>query len=277
VAVEHDRGQRRLSSRTTCTSGASSAKMPGMAVKDLFSETAEEYARYRPSYPPALFAWLAEQSPSRLMGVDVGTGNGQAAVGLASHFDRVIAIDASEEQLVHALPHARVEYRRAEAERTGLREHSADLMLAAQSFHWFKQDEFFAEVNRVLWPGGLLALSSYQLPVVGPAVDRVIYELYHDYLGKYWEPERRLVDNGYRTVEVPLPEIDGPVFDMRLTWTLDHLFGYLSTWSPLRKYREQEGHDPIERVSRKLTAAWGNQPTRVVIWPFTTRAFRRPT
>ena len=184
--------------------------MPGMAVKDLFSETAGEYARYRPTYPPALFAWLAEQSPSRLMGVDLGTGNGQAALGLANHFDRVIAIDASEEQLVHALPHARVEYRRADAERTGLRENSVDLMLAAQSFHWFKQDEFFAEANRVLWPGGLLALSSYQLPVVGPAVDRVIFELYHDYLGKYWEPERRLVDNGYRTVEVPLPEIDAP-------------------------------------------------------------------
>ena len=150
-------------------------------------------------------------------------------------------------------------------------------MLAAQSFHWFRQDEFFGEVNRVLWPGGLLALSSYQLPVVGPTVDRVIYELYHDYLGKYWEPERKLVENGYRTVEVPLPELDAPVFDMRMTWTLDHLFGYISTWSPLKKYREQEGHDPVERVSRRLAAAWGNQPTRLVIWPFTTRAFRRPT
>jgi SAM-dependent methyltransferase len=247
-----------------------------MAWKDLFSEGAGDYARFRPTYPPALFTWLAEQSPSRLMAVDLGTGNGQAAHGLAEYFDRVVGIDPSEEQLVHARPHARVEYRRASAEATGMREHSADLMLAAQSFHWFKQEAFFPEVNRVLWPGGLLALSSYQLPVIGPNVDRVISELYSDYLGKYWEPERKLVENGYRTVLVPLPEIDAPVFDMRMSWTLDHLFGYLSTWSPLKKYREQEGHDPIERVARKLTAAWGNQPTRLVIWPFTTRAFRRP-
>ncbi len=249
-----------------------------MAVKDLFSESAADYARFRPSYPPALFAWLADQSPSRLMAVDLGTGSGQAAHGLAEHFDRVVGLDASDEQLANARPHPRVEYRRAAAEDTGLRENSVDLMLAAQSFHWFQPDTFFPEVSRVLWPGGVLALSSYQLPVIGPAVDRVIVELYQDLLGKYWEPERRLVENGYRTVDVPLPEIDAaPVFDMRVTWTLDHLFGYVSTWSPLKKYREKEGHDPVERVSRKLAAAWGNQPTRVVIWPFTTRAFRRPT
>jgi SAM-dependent methyltransferase len=247
-----------------------------MAWKDLFSEGAGDYARFRPTYPPALFAWLAEQSPSRLMALDLGTGSGQAALALAEYFDRVIAIDASDEQLINARPHARVEYRRASAEATGVRDNSADLMLAAQSFHWFKQESFFPEVTRVLWPGGLLALSSYQLPVIGPNVDRVISELYSDYLGKYWEPERKLVENGYRTVQVPLPEIDAPVFDMRMSWTLDHLFGYLSTWSPLKKYREQEGHDPIERIARKLTAAWGNQTTRLVIWPFTTRAFRRP-
>jgi SAM-dependent methyltransferase len=247
-----------------------------MSWKDLFSEGAVEYAKFRPTYPPALFTWLAEQSPSRLLGVDLGTGNGQAAISLVELFDRVIAIDASEEQLVHAPPHPRVEYRRATAEKTGLRDRSADLLLAAQSFHWFKQDEFFAEVNRVLCKGGLLALSSYQLPVIGPAVDRVVFELYHDQLGKYWEPERRLVENGYRSVDVPLPEIDAPVFDMRMQWSLAQLLGYLNTWSPLKAFREKEGHDPLDRIAPKLAAAWGHTTSKLVIWPFTTRAFRRP-
>ncbi len=247
-----------------------------MSWKDLFSETAGDYAQFRPTYPPALFSWLAEQSPSRLLAVDLGTGNGQAAVALGDLFDRVVALDASEEQLVHATPHARVEYRRAPAEKTGLRDRSADLMLAAQAFHWFRQDQFFPEVNRVLCKGGLLALSSYQLPMIGPAVDRVVFELYHDYLGKYWEPERRLVENGYRSVDVPLPEIEAPVFDMRLPWTLSQLMGYLGTWSPLKAYREKEGHDPLERLAPKLTSAWGHSTTKLAIWPFTTRAFRRP-
>ena len=247
-----------------------------MSWKDLFSEGAVDYARFRPTYPPALFTWLAEQSPSRLLAVDVGTGSGQAAVSLAELFDRVIAVDASEEQLGQAPPHPRIEYRHAPAEKTGLRDRSADLMLAAQAFHWFKQDAFFPEVNRVLCKNGLLALSSYQLPVIGPAVDRIVFELYHDYLGKYWEPERRLVENGYRSVEVPLPEIDAPVFDMRMQWSLAQLVGYLSTWSPLKAYQGKEGHDPLDRIASKLATAWGNTTTRLVIWPFTTRAFRRP-
>ena len=82
-----------------------------MAVKDLFSETAADYARFRPTYPPALFAWLADQSPSRLMAVDLGTGSGQAALGLAEHFDRVVGLDASDEQLANA--------RRTRASNTG--------------------------------------------------------------------------------------------------------------------------------------------------------------
>ena len=247
-----------------------------MSWKDLFSGGAEEYARFRPTYPPALFDWLASQSPSRLLAVDVGTGSGQAAVGLGEHFDRVLGIDASEEQLLNARSHPRVQYRQGRAEATGLRERSVDLLIAAQSFHWFDRDAFFTEAERILCKGGLLALSSYQLPVVGPAVDRVIFELYSDHLGRYWEPERRLVENGYRSVTVPFPEVDAPVFDMRLSWSLAQLCGYISTWSPLKKYQEKEGHDPLDRIAPKLAAVWGNQTNRTVIWPFTTRAFRQP-
>jgi SAM-dependent methyltransferase len=208
--------------------------------------------------------------------VDVGTGSGQAAVALGEHFEQVIAIDASEEQLLNARSHPRVHYRRGRAESIDLPDGSIDLLTAAQSFHWFRQEEFFAGARRLLRSGGLLALSSYQLPVVGPAVDRVISELYHDHLDRYWEPERRLVENGYRSVSVPLPEIDAPVFDMRLSWNLAQLFGYISTWSPLERYREKEGHDPLDRLAPKLAAAWGHPANRTVIWPFTTRAFRQP-
>ena len=47
--------------------------------KDLFSERPDAYARYRPSYPAALFAWLAAQAPGTKLAVDVGTGSGQGA------------------------------------------------------------------------------------------------------------------------------------------------------------------------------------------------------
>ena len=83
-----------------------------MTFKDLFSERPDPYARYRPTYPAAVFEWLAAQAPSTVLAVDVGTGNGQAAVALAEHFDRVLGLDPSEAQLANARAHPRVEYRR---------------------------------------------------------------------------------------------------------------------------------------------------------------------
>src|SRR5438477_12995168 len=101
-------------------------------MKDLFSAQSPDYARFRPTYPPALFAWLAGLAPARATAVDVGTGSGQAAVALAGLFDRVLAIDPSEAQLANATPHARVEYRRGPAEATSLADGVADLLVVAQ-------------------------------------------------------------------------------------------------------------------------------------------------
>jgi SAM-dependent methyltransferase len=245
-----------------------------MSWKDLFSRQAPDYARFRPTYPPALFTWLAGQAPARGLAADVGTGSGQAACGLAEHFAQVIALDPSAEQLANAPPHPRVEYRRGSAEATGLPAGAADLVVAAQAFHWFPHAPFFAEVRRVVKPGGLLALWCYQIPEVTPAVDQVVRELYLDYLDAYWEPERRLVEDGYGQVRFPFAEVPAPGFDMRLTWSFEQLAGYLGTWSPLKRYIEARGEDPLALVLPRLAAAWGDAPEREARWPLTVRAFR---
>ncbi len=86
------------------------------SFEDHFSEQAREYARYRPQYPSELFVYLASISPSRQLAWDCGTGNGQAAQELAKHFNRVIATDASSDQIVQAVPHERIDYRVERAE-----------------------------------------------------------------------------------------------------------------------------------------------------------------
>jgi SAM-dependent methyltransferase len=246
-----------------------------VTFKDLFSSHAADYARYRPTYPAELFAWLAKATPGVGLAVDVGTGSGQAAAGLAVHFDRVIALDASPEQIEHAQPHPRVEYRVAPAEQTGLADRSVDLVLAAQAFHWFGAEPFFAEVRRVLRPAGVLALVSYAFSRITPEVDALVDDLYHA-LDPYWEPERRLVEDGYAAVAVPFPEIDAPDFAMRRRWGLNELVGYLGTWSALRRSLEATGVNPLEDMSPDLAIAWGAASTRDVTWPLAVRAFRLP-
>jgi SAM-dependent methyltransferase len=244
-----------------------------MSWKDLFSGHAGDYARFRPSYPPDLFSWLATASPEHDLAVDLGTGNGQAAVSLADHFARVIGIEPSAEQLAHAATHPRVEYQVATAEATGLTDAAADLLLAAQAFHWFERDAFFVEARRILRPGGVLALVSYALSRITPEVDAVVDELYRS-LDPYWEPERRMVEDGYASVDVPFPELSSPPFAMRSLWTADNLVGYLGTWSALRKAMAAEDRNPLDDIGPRLAAAWGGEPQREVVWPLAVRAFR---
>src|SRR5213595_1081467 len=112
----------------------------GTSFKDHFSKQAAGYAKFRPRYPQQLFDYLGSIAPSRQLAGDCGTGNGQAAVGLASVFDRVIATDGSEKQIANAQENKRLEYRVALAEQSGLGSSCVDLAIVAQALHWFDLD-----------------------------------------------------------------------------------------------------------------------------------------
>ena len=49
-----------------------------------------------------LFTYLASLCPAHDLAWDCATGNGQAAVALAPHFEQVIATDASAQQIDQA-------------------------------------------------------------------------------------------------------------------------------------------------------------------------------
>jgi SAM-dependent methyltransferase len=248
--------------------------------KDLFSPQAVDYARFRPVYPEALFTWVAAQAPGRGLAVDVGAGSGQASGALAAHFQRVLAIEPSAAQLASALRLDRVEYRVGSAEATGAADGSADLIVAAQAFHWFRPEPFYAEVRRVLRPGGCLALWCYGLTHVTAEIDAAIFALYEGVLGRYWEPERRQVEQGYATAVVPFTELAAPAFTMSVEWTLEHLLGYLRTWSALRRYQREHGPDAddaagaLQAAFGDIIRAWGKVPSRPIRWPLSLRAFR---
>jgi SAM-dependent methyltransferase len=246
---------------------------PTSAFKDHFSGHAAEYAAYRPTYPPALFELLVSLPRRRALALDCATGNGQAAVGLAERFERVLAIDASREQLASARPHPRIEYRVARAEETGAESGSVDLVSAAQAVHWFDFDRFYAEVRRVLAPGGAVALYTYNLVRVDPGFDRVLDRLAREVVGPYWPPERRWVDEEYRTLPFPFAEVPTPRIENEARWDLDRLLLYVATWSACRRYREATGRDPIKMLQDELIAAWGDPgAARPVRWPIYMRA-----
>lgn len=213
----------------------------------------------------ALFDELARLAPSRGLAWDCGTGNGQAAVALASHFQRVIATEPSEAQLAAAAPHARVVYLRSAELAPTVRDHTVDLVTAAQAAHWFDRPKFYAEVKRALRPGGVVALWSYWLARVNPEIDRVVDRFYSETTGPYWPPERAHIESRYREFEFPFAELPFPPFVITREWTADELVGFLASWSAVDRYRKARGADPIPAVAAELQALWGER-RRTVTW-----------
>jgi len=243
--------------------------------KDHFSKGAADYIRYRPSYPPALFGWLASLTCSHDLAWDCGCGNGQAAVELVRHFRSVAATDPSRQQIDNASFHERIRYAVAAAEDSGIETGGVDLVVVAQALHWFDFDRFYAEVRRVTRPGGVLAAISYGEVRVEGAPDAVVSRFYHEILGNFWPPERRYVDERYATIPFPFEEISPPPFSMEVDWNLEHLTGYLGTWSAVREFERREGINPLGLIAKELAASWGAPiATRRISWPLSMRVGR---
>jgi SAM-dependent methyltransferase len=242
-----------------------------VGFKDHFSKQAADYAVFRPSYPRELFDYLGSIAPSRQLAWDCATGNGQAAVGLASVFDHVIGTDASEKQIANAQPLATIQYRVAPAENSGIGSETIDLITVAQALHWFDLDCFYAEARRVLKPQGILAASAYNLLKIEPAIDEIVNRYYYEVVGPFWPPERVLVEQ-FANLPFPLDEIEAPQFEMTAHWNLDDLLGYLRTWSSTQRFIATKGADPLQEISNELGGAWGTpEHARNVSWPLTVR------
>lgn len=243
---------------------------------DHFSDHAGVYARFRPSYPAALFDYLAAQTRGRERVWDCGTGSGQAALALAAHFESVVASDPSIQQVAHAFPNEHVTYVVATAEASPLADASCDLITIAQALHWFDTERFFAEARRVLRAGGVLAAWCYELMQVSPAVDAVVGDYYRDIVGPYWPSQRRLVDEGYRSIAFPFEEWQAPSLAIEADLDLPALLGYLDSWSAARRYRKAHGEDPQAAIRAALREAWG-EPTgrRPIRWPLSLRIGRK--
>jgi ubiquinone/menaquinone biosynthesis C-methylase UbiE len=247
-----------------------------MSFHDHFSGVANRYADFRPHYPTALFDYLATLAPQGSTVWDCACGNGQASLDLAARFGKVIATDASQEQIASATSHPRIEYHVAPAEQSDLRDLPVALVTVAQAVHWFDFDRFYAEVKRVLIPNGVLAIWAYGVnSVEGEAVNQLAQNYYGNTLDPYWPPERKLVEAGYRTIPFPFTEITAPTFRMEAHWTLDQLLGYYSTWSATNRYIKATGRNPLEPLAADLKRVWGNanQP-RQIVWPLSVRIGR---
>jgi ubiquinone/menaquinone biosynthesis C-methylase UbiE len=243
---------------------------------DHFSSVAGRYAGFRPSYPAALFDYLATIVPTDSAVWECACGSGQATVDLAARFQKVFATDASPEQVGSAPARPNIQYSVALAEQSGLPSASVRLITVAQALHWFDFNRFFAEAKRVLMANGVLAAWAYGVNgVEGAEINQLVQDFYSNVVGPFWPPERKFVEDGYRTISFPFNEVAPPAFRMETRWTMEQLLGYFSTWSATNAFIKSTGRDPLPAFAAGLQRLWpdANSP-RLITWPLSVRIGR---
>lgn len=247
--------------------------MTNSNFKDHFSKGSDGYAAYRPKYPQRLGEELAKISPRQDLALDCGCGSGQMSVLLADYFKKVIATDASAAQIETAEQKQGVTYKVALAESSGLPNDSVDLITVAQAAHWLDLEKFYAEVFRVARPQAAIALITYGImEIEGKDVNETALHFYHDTVGPYWPPERRFVEEGYRSFAFPFKEIKLPDLAIEVSWKLGDLLGFFNTWSATKAAEKALGHNPVFEVKEKLQTVWGSSELRRKIsWPLAMR------
>ncbi|XP_050216677.1 uncharacterized protein LOC126667677 [Mercurialis annua] len=246
----------------------------------LFDKQAAIYAEARPTFPKEWFSMLSALTSHHSLAWDAGTGNGQAAINIAQHYDQVIATDISEEQLKHAIPNPRIRYIHTPSSMTDDEivslvgaENSVDLVTVSVAIHYFDLERFYSQVKRLLRnPGGIIAVWTYNLIQVNSEFDPVMWQFYESAL-PFANPKAKIAMDCYRTLPFPFKSVgvgcEGQpmILDMPKEMSFEGMLGLLRSWSGVSIAKDQGVELLSEDVVKEFEKAWGGSDVvRTVIY-----------
>jgi SAM-dependent methyltransferase len=220
-------------------------------ARDTFATKSDAYASYRPRYPAALYDWILTNCPRREAAWDCATGNGQAAVDLASHFARIDASDISQEQVAEGESKANIFYTAGPAEATSYAANSFDLIVVAQALHWFDYDRYWAEIYRVARDGALFCAWGYAWMDLDQEVDETLVVPFRAIIEPFWASNNAILWRGYQPHEIgfPFQLLSPPSLAIEVRWSVGQLIDYMETWSATKRARADEhAGEALDRV-----------------------------
>ena len=173
-----------------------------------FHVRADDYERARPGWPPDAVAAVLERFGAGTV-IDLAAGTGKLTRVIAEQAGTLVAIEpvaGMRRVLREQLPHVRT--MEGTAETIALPDDSTDTVFVGEAFHWFDFPRAFAEIARVLKPGGGLAILYHQLPEDGPAWLKELTEVVMQH--RIVDPDRPPHD-AWRDALAAAPQFETPV------------------------------------------------------------------
>ena len=121
----------------------------------------------------------------------------------------------------------------------------------------------------MIWTGFIQRCGACWLPGecwrYGPIICRrsirqwilIIARYYGEVLAGYWPEAIQYIEQRYRTLPFPFDEFEPPEMVMQADWPLDHMAGFLSSWSAAQRYQAEHGRHPLKLLWPELEEAWG--------------------
>ncbi|EGE08787.1 Crg1p [Trichophyton equinum CBS 127.97] len=255
-----------------------------------FSYTA--YASFRPEYPQRLYDMIcAYHRGGYDTCLDLGCGHGLVARFLAPKFKKVYGVDPSAgmiEQAKNLTKEQNVEFVQAAAESLPfIEDGSVDMVVAGVAAHWFSYPPLFAELQRVMKPGGTLAFWGYSdhflvdYPKGSAVMQEYCYGPDMDNLAKYWiQPGSTIMREKLRAIQPPTdqwadiqrleyqPGLNGPDSGegtkfMEAEITLRQATEYVRTWSAYQRWKDD--HPDQVRRSEGGTGDIADQMSEAIV------------
>ena len=238
-----------------------------MCPNDLFTGTADYYARYRPQYPDPLIEDVRDLAPGERGEylVDWGCGTGEVAIPLSSTFDRVTAVDNDPDMIAVARRKSseagisNVDWVAGQAEALAIEPSTCDLITAGSAFHWMDRELLSQRAYTGLKDGAAFALigggssvwdeNAEWHSIATTCLRTHLGELRRAGSGTYGVTKRHqdfLVPAGF-TVE----SRDYPTDH---SWTIDQIVGYLYSTSFAGPQVLGDRREPFERDLRQALA-----------------------
>lgn len=223
-----------------------------MATVQLFERAshAHTYSKYRPTYPKTLLkllsGYFSRNSCGNDLAVDVGCGSGQSTFQLAEYFSQCTGVDISKAQVAEAQKncdekgYGNVRFVVGNGLDLPMEVSSVNVITIAQAWHWLPNvKQFYSECNRVLKPGGCLAVYGYgNVQILNSSCNSLIQNFYANTLKGCWHKARNHIDNEYVEVDLPFANTERHDIEMEKNFSLRDFIGYVSSWSGYEKYCE---------------------------------------